>query len=337
MTESLPTARLGTTDFELTRVGLGAFAIGGAQWSYGWGAQDDDDSVRTILAAAERGINWVDTAAVYGRGHSEVVVGRALRQLPDGDRPLVFTKGGLIWSEDDALDTGERKVGAPASLRAEVDASLRRLGVDAIDLYQMHWPAEDGTPLEEYWATLVDLRTAGKLRAIGLSNHDVDELTRAETIGHVDSLQPPFSAIYRDAAADVIPWCASNGTGVIVYSPMQSGLLTGTFSAERSATLPSDDWRARHPDFQGEGLARNLAVAEAMTTVANSRGITTSEVAIAWVLGHAGVTAAIVGARRPEQIAGWVTAGSVNLTTAEYEIIANAINAANAGSGPALP
>ncbi|MCP2032123.1 aryl-alcohol dehydrogenase-like predicted oxidoreductase [Okibacterium sp. HSC-33S16] len=337
MNTSLPTATLGTTGFDVTRVGLGAFAIGGSKWSYGWGAQDDNDSVRTILAAVDRGINWVDTAAVYGRGHSEAVVGEALRQLPEAERPLVFSKGGLVWSDDDALETGERKVGAPSSLRAEVDASLRRLGVESIDLYQMHWPAEDGTPLEEYWATLVDLKAAGKLRAIGLSNHNVDELARAEQIGHVDSLQPPFSAIYRDAAADVIPWCAANGTGVIVYSPMQSGLLTGSFSPERAAALPSNDWRARHPDFQGEGLTRNLTVAAAMTTVAEARGISTAEVAIAWVLGFEGVTAAIVGARRPAQIDGWSGAGSVTLTTDEYEQITRAIDSTSAGSGPSAP
>jgi aryl-alcohol dehydrogenase-like predicted oxidoreductase len=336
MTTTLPTAALGTTGFNVTRVGLGAFAIGGSQWSYGWGAQDDSDSIQAILAAVDRGINWVDTAAVYGRGHSEVIVGEALRQLPEGDRPLVFTKGGLVWSDDDALETGERKVGAPSSLRSEVDASLRRLGVESIDLYQMHWPAEDGT-LEEYWAALVDLRAAGKLRAIGLSNHDVDELSRAEAIGHVDSLQPPFSAIYRDAAADVIPWCATNGTGVIVYSPMQSGLLTGSFSAQRAAALPADDWRARHPDFRGEGLTRNLAVAGALTSVAEARGISTAEVAIAWVLGFEGVTAAIVGARRPEQIDGWSTAGSVTLTPVEYAEIALAIDSVSAGSGPSAP
>ncbi|RWZ58316.1 aldo/keto reductase [Labedella populi] len=333
----LSSAPLGTSGLDVTRVGLGAFAIGGSAWSYGWGVQDDDESVQTILAAVDAGIDWIDTAAVYGRGHSEAVVGAALQQLSEDERPLVFTKGGLVWSEDDALDTGERKVGHPDSLRREVDDSLRRLAVDTIDLYQMHWPAEDGTPLEEYWSALVDLRTAGKVRAIGLSNHDVDELTRAEAIGHVDSLQPPFSAIYRDAAADVIPWCAANGTGVIVYSPMQSGLLTGSFSAERAAALPSNDWRSRHDDFRGEGLSRNLAVADALAEIAANRGVTTAEAAIGWVLGFPGVTAAIVGARRPDQIGGWIGGSRIELTSEEYAAVAAVIERTGAGSGPVAP
>ncbi|MDN4613540.1 aldo/keto reductase [Leifsonia sp. F6_8S_P_1B] len=335
-TTRLTTRPLGTTGRDITTVGLGAFAIGGPAWSYGWGAQDDDDSVRTILAAVEAGVNWIDTAAVYGRGHSELIVGRAVAQLPEADRPLVFTKGGLIWTEGQELEAGERKVGDPASLRREVEDSLRRLGVEAIDLYQMHWPAEDGTPLEEYWSALVDLRTAGKVRAIGLSNHDVDELERAEAIGHVDSLQPPFSAIYRDAAGDVIPWCDAHGTGVIVYSPMQSGLLTGTMTAERVAALPENDWRARHPDFH-EHLDRNLAVADALTAVAARHGVPVPHAAIAWTLGFPGVTAAIVGARRPDQVAGWAEAGAVALTAEDYAEVAAAIERTGAGSGPARP
>jgi aryl-alcohol dehydrogenase-like predicted oxidoreductase len=337
MTETITTTPLGRTGISITRVGLGAFAIGGPKWSYGWGAQDDQESLDTILAAVERGINWIDTAAVYGRGHSEVMVGRALAQLSDSERPYVFTKGGLVWSDADELTAGERKVGAPESLRREVDDSLARLGVDAIDLYQMHWPAEDGTPLEEYWAALVELRDAGKLRAIGLSNHTVEELERAERIGHVDTLQPPFSAIYRDAAADLLPWCADHETGVIVYSPMQSGLLTGTITRERVASLPADDWRSRHPDFQGDGLARNLAVASAMGVVAERRDVSTAEVAIAWTLGFRGVSGAIVGARRPEQIDGWIRAGELELSDDDYEVIAAAITSSGAGSGPAAP
>jgi aryl-alcohol dehydrogenase-like predicted oxidoreductase len=274
---------------------------------------------------------------VYGRGHSEVVVGRALAGLTDGDRPFVFTKGGLVWSDDDPLDTGERKVGDPSSLRREVEASLSRLGVEAIDLYQMHWPAEDGSSLEDYWGTLVELRTEGKIRAAGLSNHDVDQLERAERIGHVDSLQPPFSAIHRDAAKDVIPWCDEHGTAVIVYSPMQSGLLTGTMTAERTAALPLNDWRSRHPDYHGAVLRRNLAVAEAFRDIATQRHAKTSEVAVAWTLGFPGVTAAIVGARRPEQIHGWLNAGELDLTLEEYESVARVIEDHSVGEGPALP
>lgn len=337
MTPTLPTTRLGTTGMEITRVGLGAFAIGGPAWSYGWGAQDDDDSIRTIRAAVDRGINWIDTAAVYGRGHSEIVVGRALQDIPEADRPWVFTKGGLVWSEDDALQTGERKVGTPDSLRREVEDSLRRLQAEQIDLYQMHWPAEDGSRVEDYWGALVELRDAGVLRAIGLSNHSVAQLERAEAIGHVDTLQPPFSAIYRDAAADVLPWCADHGTGVIVYSPMQSGLLTGRITEERVQKLPADDWRSRHPDFSGDQLRRNLRVTDALAEVAGRHGVSTGAAAIAWTLRFRGVSGAIVGARTPEQIDGWVGAGSVELSIDDIERVAVSIRDSGAGSGPDSP
>jgi aryl-alcohol dehydrogenase-like predicted oxidoreductase len=230
---SLTTAELGTTGMALTRVGFGAWAIGGGGWAAAWGPQDDDESVAAIQHAVASGINWIDTAAVYGLGHSEEVVGRALAAIPADQRPYVFTKCGLVW--DDADRTAKpRRVGDPAIVRRDVESSLRRLGVERIDLYQVHWPAEDGTPLEEYWQVMVDLRTEGKVRAIGLSNHDVDQLQVAEKIGHVDSLQPPFSAIKR-ASARELAWCHENGTGAIVYSPMQSGLLTGAFTAERVA------------------------------------------------------------------------------------------------------
>lgn len=335
MTSSLPTVPLGTTGIEITRVGLGAFAIGGPAWSYGWGAQDDDDSVRTIHAAVDRGINWIDTAAVYGRGHSEIVVGRALRDIPEAERPWVFTKGGLVWSDDDALQVGERKVGDAASLRREVEDSLRRLQVEQIDLYQMHWPAEDGAEVEDYWGALVEMREGGTLRAIGLSNHSVAQLDRAEAIGHVDTLQPPFSAIYRDAAADVLPWCADHRTGAIVYSPMQSGLLTGRITEERVQQLPADDWRSRHPDFSGDRLRQNLQVTTALATVAERHDISTGAAAIAWVLGFRGVSGAIVGARTPEQIDGWLGAGAVDLSLDDIALVAGAIQESGAGSGPA--
>src|SRR3984885_11497840 len=216
MAASLPTARLGRTDMHLTRVGFGAWAIGGGGWAFAWGSQDDGESITAIRAAVESGVNWIDTAAVYGLGHSEEVVAAALAGLPEADRPYVFTKGGLVWDPADRT-AAPRRVGAPASLRAEVEASLRRLRGDRIDLYQMHWPAEDGTPLEEYWQVLLDLKAEGKVRAVGLSNHNVEQLTRAEALGHVDTLQPPFSAIERSAAEAVLPWCAEHNTGVIVY------------------------------------------------------------------------------------------------------------------------
>jgi aryl-alcohol dehydrogenase-like predicted oxidoreductase len=319
---------------DITRVGFGAWAIGGAGWAFAWGKQDDDESVAALRHAAERGINWIDTAAVYGNGHSEEVVGRALREMPPGERPYVFTKCGLVWDEDNPM-VQARRVGAAASLRREVEASLRRLGVERIDLYQMHWPAEDGTPLEDYWGTLLDLKKEGKVRAVGLSNHKVAQLEAAEGLGHVDTLQPPFSAIRRDAAEALLPWCAAHRTGVIVYSPMQAGLLSGGFSPERAASLPADDWRSRSPEFQGEKLQRNLALAAALAAIAERHRTTVGAVAIAWTLAWPGVTGAIVGARRPAQIDGWIDAARLDLTAADMDEIAAAIERTGAGTGPA--
>jgi aryl-alcohol dehydrogenase-like predicted oxidoreductase len=332
----LPTRPLGTTGMEITRVGFGAWAIGGAGYAFGWGAQDDDDSVAAIRHAVERGINWIDTAAVYGLGHSEEVVARALRDFSPDDRPYVFTKCGLVWDEADP-QAPARRVGDPASIRRELEASLRRLQVDQIDLYQMHWPPDDGTPLEEYWGALVELRSEGKIRAAGLSNHDAEQLEAAERIGHVDSLQPPFSAINRTAAAAELGWCADHGTGVIVYSPMQSGLLTGAFNAARAAKLPDDDWRSRSPDFTGPGLERNLALAEALRPVAERHGVSVAAISVAWTLAWRGVTGAIVGARSPEQVDGWLPAASLELTGADMDEVARAIRESGAGDGPERP
>ncbi len=335
-TTGLPTQKLGTTGMEITRVGFGAWAVGGAGYAFGWGAQEDEDSVAAIRHAVERGVNWIDTAAVYGLGHSEEVVARALRGLSADDRPYIFTKCGLVWDERDP-EAPPRRVGDPASIRRELEASLRRLEVERIDLYQMHWPPDDGTPLEVYWETLVKLREEGKVRAVGLSNHAVDQLRAAERIDHVDSLQPPFSAIRREAAAAELEWCADHGTGVIVYSPMQSGLLTGAFTAERAAGLPADDWRSRSPDFTGEGLERNLALAEAMRPVAERHDVSVAAVAVAWTLAWRGVTGAIVGARSPRQVDGWVAAATLELTDADLDEIAQAVRATGAGSGPERP
>ena len=331
---SLPTAELGTTGMELTRVGFGAWAIGGGDWAASWGPQDDDESVAAIRHAIASGINWIDTAAVYGLGHSEEVVGRALASIPEAERPFVFTKCGLVW--DDADRTSRpRRVMEPAVVRRDVETSLRRLGVERIDLYQVHWPAEDGTPLEEYWQVMVDLRTEGKVRAVGLSNHDVDQLQVAEKIGHVDSLQPPFSAIKRSAARE-LAWCHENGTGVIVYSPMQSGLLTGAFTAERVASLPADDWRRSGPEFT-TNLDRNLALSDALEPIAQRHGVSRGAVAVAWTLAWPGVTGAIVGARRPEQIDGWIAANDLELTADDRAEIEEAITRTGAGEGPTRP
>ena len=338
MNETLTTVPFGQTDMTITRVGFGAWAIGGGGWTFAWGDQDDDHSVAAIRHAVESGINWVDTAAVYGLGHSEEVVARALRDLPEADRPYVFTKGGLVWDESDR-SRAPRRVGSPASLRREVEASLRRLQVERIDLYQLHWPAEDGTPLEEYWQAFLDLRAEGKIRAAGLSNHDGAQLAAAERLGHVDSLQPKFSLIHRDSAAEILPWCAAHGTGVIVYSPMASGLLTGSFTAERAARLGDGDWRSRNPDFTGDGLRRNLALADALRPVAERLGVSTGAVAVAWTLAFPGVSGAIVGARSPEQVDGWIAAGRLLLDDKDLAEIAAAVEltGAGAGTGPARP
>ena len=335
-TDTLPTAPLGTTDMRITRVGFGAWAIGGGGWTFAWGNQDDADSIAAIRHAVERGVNWIDTAAVYGLGHSEEIVARALRDIPADDRPYVFTKAGLVWDERDR-SAPPRRVGDPLSIRRELEASLRRLDVERIDLYQMHWPAEDGTPLEDYWGTLLQLKEEGKVRAVELSNHAVAQLGAAERVGHVDTLQPPFSAIRREVAAAELPWCAAHRTGVIVYSPMQSGLLTGAFSVARAAQLGADDWRSRSPDFTGLGLRRNVGLAEALRPIAQRHGVTVAAVAVAWTLAWPGVTGAIVGARSPAQVDGWIGAGSLELTDADLDEIAGAIKRTGAGTGPVRP
>jgi aryl-alcohol dehydrogenase-like predicted oxidoreductase len=333
---TLPTRQLGTTDMHITRVGFGAWAIGGGDWAFAWGDQDDAESVAAIRHAVEAGINWIDTAAVYGLGHSEVVVARALKDLPPADRPLVFTKGGMEW-DDQNRNAPPRRVGNPALVRRHVEESLRRLQVERIDLFQLHWPAQDGTPIEQYWETFVSLKREGKVRAIGLSNHTAEQLEAAERIGHVDTLQPPFSAIRRDVAEKELPWCERHGTGVIVYSPMQAGLLTGAFTEARAAALPKDDWRSRSEFHTGPGLKRNLALAEALRPIAARHGTTAATVAVAWTLAWPAVTGAIVGARRPSQVDGWIDAARLELTAADLDEIARAIEATGAGSGPLKP
>jgi aryl-alcohol dehydrogenase-like predicted oxidoreductase len=333
---SLPTRRLGRSDMSITRVGFGAWAIGGPDWAVGWGAQDDHDSIAAIRHAIDRGINWIDTAAVYGLGHSEEVVRRALADMQPSERPFVFTKCGLVW-DPNSRQTPPRQVGAPASIRREVEASLKRLGVERIDLYQMHWPAEDGTALEDYWQTLVDLKREGKVRAVGLSNHNVAQLAAAERLGHVDTLQPPFSAIRRGVAQAELPWCDANRTGVIVYSPMQSGLLSGRFTVARAKALPGNDWRSRNAEYSGEKLAANLKLAEAFRPIADRHHTTVPAVAVAWTLAWPGVTGAIVGARSPAQVDGWLDAAVVDLTDDDLAEIASAIEQTGAGSGPLSP
>ncbi len=331
---ALPTRPLGSTGMDITPVGFGAWAAGGGGWAASWGSQDDNDSIAAIRYAVEQGVNWIDTAAVYGLGHSEEVVGRALRQIPETDRPYVFTKCGMVWDAEQPMKWPEI-IGRPGSIRREVEDSLRRLGVERIDLYQMHWPAEDGTSLEDYWSTLLELRDEGKIRAAGLSNHGVQQLETAEKFGHVSSLQPLFSAIHRDAV-DEIRWCADNDTGVIVYSPMGSGLLTGRFSRERVENLESDDWRRDTPDFTTK-LDANLGLAAELSTIAERHEVPVPAVAVAWTLAWQGVSGAIVGGRRPEQVDGWLPAATLTLGDAELDEIAEAITRTGAGAGPTRP
>jgi len=333
---TLPTRPLGSSGPDITTVGFGAWAIGGGGWAYGWGPQDDADSLAAMRRALERGINWIDTAAVYGLGHSEEVVGRLLRALPARERPLVFTKCGLVWDERNPM-TEARRVLRPESIRKECEASLRRLGVERIDLYQFHRPDETGTPVEDSWRTMVRLVEEGKVRAAGVSNYDVSLLERCEAIRHVDSVQPPFSLIRREAAAQEIPWCAERDTGMIVYSPMQTGLLTDSFTAARVAALAQDDWRRRGPEFQEPNLSRNLALRDALKPIARRHGATVSSVAVAWTLAWPGVTGAIVGARTPAQVDGWIGATTLELTAADLDEIAAAITRTGAGTGPTRP
>ncbi|HXA28867.1 MAG TPA: aldo/keto reductase [Candidatus Angelobacter sp.] len=332
-TTALDRRQLGTSGMEITTVGFGAWAIGGGGWAYGWGPQDDDGSVAAIRHAVERGINWVDTAAIYGLGHSEEVVGRALRDIPASERPFVFTKCGMIPDPSRPYEEPQRNL-QPASLRRELEASLRRLGVERIDLYQFHWPDETGTPVEESWGEMVRFVEEGKVRAIGVCNFDVALLERCEALRHVDSLQPPFSLIRRDTGGDVIPWAAANHTGVIVYSPMQSGILTDTFSAERVARMAEDDWRRRSVYFNEPDLSRNLALRDALWPVARRHGVTVAAVAVAWTSAWPGVTGAIVGARDASQVDGWIAAGTLHLTRADLAEITEALRRTGAGSGP---
>jgi aryl-alcohol dehydrogenase-like predicted oxidoreductase len=333
---TLPKRPLGASGIAITTVGFGSWAIGGGGWSYGWGEQDDASSLAAMRRALELGINWIDTAAVYGLGHSEEVVGRLLRSLPASERPLVFTKCGLIWDERNPM-AEPRRVLKPESIRRECEASLRRLGVERIDLYQFHWPDETGTAVEDSWAEMVRLGEQGKIRLAGVSNFEGSLLERCEAIRHVDSLQPPFSLIHREAAAREIPWCAEHGTGVICYSPMQSGLLTESFTTSRVAALAPDDWRRRSPEFQEPNLSRNLALRDALRPIAQRHGIAVPAVAIAWTLSWPGVTGAIVGARSPEQVDGWIQAGALELSSEDLDEIADAIERTKAGIGPRRP
>jgi aryl-alcohol dehydrogenase-like predicted oxidoreductase len=334
---ALPTRPLGSSGFHITTVGFGSWAIGGGGWAFGWGPQDDAESVATMRHAIELGVNWIDTAAVYGLGHSEEVVGKLLRELPSSsNRPLIFTKCGLTWDANNPMQAAKRIL-KPETIRQECEASLRRLGVERIELYQFHWPDETGTPVEDSWAAMAKLVDEGKVRAIGVSNFNVDLLERCEAIRHVDSLQPPFSMINRAAAEKLLSWCKTQNTGVICYSPMQSGILTDGFTVDRVAKMADDDWRRRGREFQQPNLSRNVALRDALRPIATRYGVSVASIAIAWTLGWPGVSGAIVGARTPAQVDGWIQAASLQLAQSDLSEIAAAIEKTEAGAGPSLP
>lgn len=300
--------KLGNSDLYITTVGLGTWAIGGGENPYGWGSQDDSDSIKTIHRAIELGINWIDTAKGYGHGHSEEIVGQAVADRRD--KVVVATKCGILWKEDGSDIYGHLKAD---SIKAECESSLRRLRSDYIDLLQIHWPMPD-EDIEEGWGAIADLVREGKVRYGGVSNFNVAQLKRIQPIHPVVSLQPPYSMIKRDVEAEILPYCAEQNIGVVVYSPMQAGLLTGRFTRERAANLPADDWRKNDPEFNEPRLGRNLALVENLNKIAARKSQSVGNLAIAWTLHHPAVTAAIVGARRPRQIEETVHAGELKLT-----------------------
>jgi aryl-alcohol dehydrogenase-like predicted oxidoreductase len=315
----MKTRQFGNTDMHITPIGFGSWAVGGGGYQFGWGPQDDEQSIAAINHALDLGINWIDTAAVYGLGHAEEVVARALEGR--SERPYIFTKCGRVWNDRSEI-TGNLKA---QSIRRECENSLRRLQADVIDLYQIHWPDPD-PEIEEGWATMAELKKEGKVRYIGVSNFTVSQMRHAMEIAPISSLQPPFSLVEPDIRKDILPFCEKHNIGVIVYSPMASGLLTGSMSRVRIANLPEDDWRRRNPQFHEPRLSRNMELVEKLNEIAFMHNITPGAVAIAWTLRHPGVTGAIVGARRPEQVDGIIPAAEFRLTDSEVAELKEFIN-----------
>src|SRR5215469_14743956 len=314
----MQTRRLGNSDLKITPLGIGAWAMGGAGWAFSWGPQDDEESIGAIHAALDKGINWIDTAAVYGLGHSEEVVAKAVKGL--SQKPYVFTKCERIWGEDRQI----RKSLKRDSIFQECENSLKRLQTDVIDLYQVHWPEPD-EDIEEGWAALADLQKQGKVRWIGLSNFNASQLARAQAIAPITSLQPPYSIIQPEIETDILPFCGKHNIGVIVYSPMKSGMLTGAMTRERVENMHPDDFRKRTPNFQEPLLTRNLNLVEKLGEIGNGHGKSPGEVAIAWTLRRPEVTGAIVGMRSPKQVDGIVGAAEFRLSEDETRIIAEAL------------
>jgi aryl-alcohol dehydrogenase-like predicted oxidoreductase len=305
----MQTRRFGKTDMQITPIGIGAWAMGGGNWEFGWGHQDDTESIKAIKRGLDLGINWIDTAAVYGLGHSEKVVGEAVKGR---EKPYIFTKCSLVWDDD-------RKVGRSLkadSLRREVEGSLKRLGIDTIDLYQIHWPMPE-EDIEEGWSTLARLREEGKVRHIGVSNFSVEQLKRIERITPVETLQPPYSLVHRDAEREILPYCKEHNIGVIVYSPMASGLLSGMMTRERIENMPEDDWRRKDDEFKEPRLSRNLELAALLTDIGFPHNLPAGVVAIAWTLHNPAVTGAIVGTRNNRQIEEIINAAEFRLKETE--------------------
>lgn len=312
----MQTRQLGNSDLQITPLGIGAWAMGGGGWAFAWGPQDDGDSIGAIHAALDRGINWIDTAAIYGLGHSEEVVGRALKTC--AQRPYVFTKCGLVWNDKREISRSLKR----DSIRRECEASLQRLQTDVIDLYQLHWP-DPPEEIEEGWSTMAELRKEGKVRWIGVSNFNTAQLARAQAIAPVTSVQPPYSMLSPEIESEILPYCGQHKIGVIVYSPMKSGMLTGTMTRERIANMPADDFRKRTPNFKEPLLTRNLSLVELLRVIGNRHGKTAGEAAIAWTLRRPEVTGAIVGMRSPQQVDGVIGTAEFRLSAAEIEEIAN--------------
>ena len=318
----MKTRRLGSSDLDITPIGFGSWAMSGPNSPSYWGPQDDEVSVATIRHGVESGINWIDTAAIYGMGHAETVVAEAVSVFSEADRPFLFTKAGLVWDEPGPQATVTRS-GGPESIRRELDASLTRLGVERIDLYQMHWPADDAR-VDEYWEVFSDAFAAGKVRAIGVSNHSLEQLDSALAVGPLHSNQAPLSLLRPDSLDDQIPWARERGVGTLVYSPMASGLLTGKFRAGRLDSLDEADWRRRSPLFTPENLARVDELVVSRRESAEAHETTVSSIAVAWAIAQDGVTGAIVGARTPEQCDDWVDAADLELTEDELDLLESA-------------
>jgi aryl-alcohol dehydrogenase-like predicted oxidoreductase len=312
----MQTRQLGKTSLQLTVIGFGSWAIGGGDWRFGWGDQDEREAIDAVIAAVEHGINWIDTAAVYGGGKSEELVGKALKELGPARRPLIATKCGRVMRDAETID----KVLKRDSILKECENSLQRLGIDCIDLYQLHWPEPD-EDIEEGWQTLVELKQQGKVREIGVSNHNVSQMQRLQAIHPIASLQPPYSLITPDIQREILPYCAEQQIGVVCYSPMYKGLLTGKFNLERTAALSEKDHRSRDPRFQSPQLEVYLNTVERLRPIAAASGRTLAELAIAWVLHRPEVTAAIVGARRPAQVAETITAADWQLSPEQIQAI----------------